>query len=90
MSGEHTKPVESRTEEQNPGLDAAFPITPPMDGGQAAPGYYCQQYGLTKRELFAAMAMQNLAIWPIQRGDPELTATKAVEYADALLKELAK
>lgn len=46
--------------------------------------------GLTKRETFAAMAMQNLAVWPIQKGDAELAAIKAVEFSDALLKELAK
>jgi hypothetical protein len=48
------------------------------------------QNGLTKRELFAAMVMQNLATWPIQKGDPELVAARAVEFADALLKELAR
>lgn len=49
-------------------------------------------YGMTKREVFAAMAMQGLAA-----DGSELTATavkwhaeKAVELADALLAELAK
>lgn len=42
--------------------------------------------GLTKRELFAAMAMQGLATDEF----PEGCATSAVKYADALLAELAK
>lgn len=47
-------------------------------------------FGLTKHELFAAMAMQGLL------GDPECTpnrehvAAAAIEFADALLKKLAK
>lgn len=45
--------------------------------------------GLTKRELFAAMAMQGLmtidADWI-----PDYVAGKAVGYADALLAELEK
>jgi len=44
--------------------------------------------GMTKRELFAAMAMQGMAI------DGELpydsAARMAVKYADALIAELAK
>lgn len=47
------------------------------------------QWGLTKRELFAAMAMQGYMATentPI----PEQTATVCVKYADALLAELAK
>lgn len=42
--------------------------------------------GLTKRELFAAMAMQGLA----DEEYPEGCAHEAVKYADALLAELAK
>ncbi len=42
--------------------------------------------GLTKRELFAAMAMQAYAMDQI----PEKAASLAVQYADALLAELAK
>ena len=46
-----------------------------------------EPYGLTKRELLAAMAMQG------QIGEPkfaEAIARRAVIYADALLAELAK
>jgi hypothetical protein len=44
-------------------------------------------FGLTKREYFAALAMQGL----IESGHltSEVTAKSAVEYADALLLELA-
>ncbi|KAF1698328.1 hypothetical protein CSC62_05310 [Pseudoxanthomonas jiangsuensis] len=52
------------------------------------------QEGLTKRELFAAMAMQGLASVPADGGlRPEWIATdaqNAVAYADALLAELEK
>ena len=52
---------------------------------------YC---GLTKRELFAAMAMQALASVPLQGQPPHVAVVgdveRAVEYADALLAELAK
>lgn len=62
--------------------------------------------GLTKRELFAAMAMQGLLACPMsqdglaaleaierEKGNKEilrLTANSAVKYADALLAELEK
>ncbi len=53
--------------------------------------------GLTKREHFAAMAMQNLlnSYNPYEQGDFDssdfkLTAKLSVGLADALLKELAK
>jgi len=53
------------------------------------------QPGLTKREFFAALAMQGLcAAQPdMQRGtiiDEDEIASDAVACADALLKELAK
>lgn len=52
----------------------------------------CQ--GLTKREHFAAVAMQALASAHSSDGtwshDPKDAASAAVQYADALLEELAK
>jgi len=45
--------------------------------------------GLTKRELFAAMAMQGLMGLPIEMSH-EMVASSAVTQADALLAELAK
>jgi len=54
-------------------------------------GYYTTHYGLTKRELFAAMAMQGLLA---RYGDDDYQAAAiakwSVEKADALLEELAK
>lgn len=48
--------------------------------------------GLTKRELFAAMAMQGIASNPNAATieGPDVVAGAAVEAADALLAELAK
>lgn len=47
---------------------------------------------LTKRELFAAMAMQGiLSSWPENtRLIPEKTASTSIAFADSLLAELAK
>jgi len=47
--------------------------------------------GLTKRELFAAMAMQALIPTYVEQvKELENAAGAAVEYADALLKELER
>jgi hypothetical protein len=45
--------------------------------------------GLTKRELFAALAMQGLMGLPVEMSHV-VVARSAVEQADALLAELAK
>lgn len=45
--------------------------------------------GLTKRELFAAMAMQGW-LAGISDAEPELMAKDAVAYADALLAALSE
>lgn len=44
----------------------------------------------TKRELFAAMAMQGMCGDPDRGGPIEAYARDAVKFADALLAELAK
>jgi hypothetical protein len=51
-----------------------------------------EQLGLTKREYFAAMAMQGLCANSIPGSHHSFnnTANEAVRYADALLAELAK
>lgn len=46
-------------------------------------------YGLTKRELFAAMAMQGFCADP-EMGTIEKSASLAVKCADALINELNK
>jgi hypothetical protein len=66
------------------GNDMAFPVVlettrTPNDS---------EQLGLTKREYFAAMAMQGLL--SINRDSPIGHAAFAVSCADALLVELAK
>lgn len=45
------------------------------------------QHGLTKREYFAAMAMQGMLSDPERYG---VIAKGAVKFADALIKELNK
>ena len=47
--------------------------------------YGCPPDGLTKREHFASLVMQSLAIGGL---DPFYTAPRAIEYADALLAAL--
>lgn len=58
----------------------------PHNDGDAKP-----EYGLTKRELFAAMAMHGY-IASFAGGAsvaiPKMTGKKAVEYADELIKAL--
>lgn len=75
------------------------------DGGPAFPhddtGGTATRPGLTKRELFAAMALQGMDLGPhsyspagIERREPqqdaETAAKSAVRIADALLAELEK
>lgn len=66
------------------------------------PAYPCgdglrpYNYGLTKRELFAMAAMGALASIPFDGGTlgydelPRQDALRAVQYADALIAELAR
>lgn len=63
-------------------LDRAFPHSW-SDGNTV---YH--QFGVTKREYFAAMAMQGLATKPVYGA--VYIATEAVRYADALIAELNK
>lgn len=55
-----------------------------------------EPYGLTKRELFAAMAMQGILSHAFQATNPDrvapcsYVAAMSNAYADALLAELAK
>lgn len=73
------------------GNDMAFPVVlettrTPNDS---------EQLGLTKRELFAAMAMQGISANPnffgtLFQQNPRAAADYAVDAADALLAELAK
>lgn len=47
-------------------------------------------FGLTRRELFAAMALQGLLADPEQFGDERDFAKRAVLFGDALIAELDK
>jgi len=93
VNGEHTNPVESRTEEhsvawaKSNGTEPVYPGQPLGASGEPIAEYY---YGLTKRELFAAMALQAVITNDHQNIGYETGAGHAVKYADALLKELAK
>ena len=51
--------------------------------------WHVQDSGLTKREYFAAMALQGLCAQG-GYGSPETIATDAVGYADSLSAELEK
>ena len=68
------------------------PITP-MFNSEGMPTYYDGKpnFGLTKREYFAAMAMKGILSNPSQIGattDFEWVAIHAIGYADKLLKQL--
>lgn len=56
---------------------------------RAFPSDIKNQNGLTKRDFFAAMAMQGV-LFGGEYIEPVLVANQAVKYADALLEELAK
>ena len=62
----------------NNSKESMHPINPSFIGDR----------GLTKREYFSAMAMQGFCTF--RHVSSELAAKHAVEYADALLKELDK
>ena len=66
--------------------DFAYPHTERNDDDT----YWLTHQGLTKRELFAAMAMQGMLSQNSTSNFMHLRAKLAVEAADALLAELAK
>jgi hypothetical protein len=71
------------------GSDPAFPTGTHKALGEIAMGQVSG--GLTKREYFAAKALQALLALPQSTRSPRnLVAEEAVMQADALLKELAK
>lgn len=67
------------------GQEPAFPLAVTNANGQTQ-----FDIGCTKRELFAALAMQGFITRGIGNGDPELRARLAVMHADALIAALAK
>jgi hypothetical protein len=62
--------------------EAAFPSSPCL-------GRYEPEWGLTKRELIAAMAMQGMLANSRFDQGPRLVAEGATQYADALIARLA-
>ncbi len=68
-----------------------FTVKLPGGGSASGPEQFC---GLTKRELFAALAMQGFIAGCYAGNNAGFTVqgncVAAVEYADALLAELAK
>ncbi len=62
------------------GNDAAYP---------SSPDQYSPEFGLTKRELIAAMAMQGLLADSNATGEFKQVARLAVLHADALIDELS-
>lgn len=69
--------------------ELAFPATEAEEVGS---GIIVTTYhhGLTKRELFAAMAMQGFAANPSCSANGERHVAEAVQWADALLAALAQ
>jgi hypothetical protein len=61
------------------GNDNAFP---------SSPDKYDPEFGLTKRELIAAMAMQGLLATPGEYEHAKTIAQWAVDQADALIERL--
>lgn len=70
------------------GIDTV--VFSPKDDSLSPQTIRYQAAGLTKRELFAAMALQGICANETTKPNFPLIASDAVELADALLAELAK
>lgn len=68
------------------GNEPAYPVSEEIERGHLTNGY--GSTGLTKRELFAAMAMQGMIA--SGRYGETVVSPVSVAYADALLAELSK
>lgn len=66
----------------------AYRLPYPNETSNPIQNHITSSYGLTKRELFAAMAMQGYITDP--NSSPNRAAVFAVKCADALLAELNK
>ena len=72
----------------------AFPVEVSVDGNGNLKGFQTSQFseyemGLTKREYFAAKAMQGLISKQEIIYNPELIAEMSIEIADIILTKLA-
>ena len=81
------KPTKSERAEMN-GCEPVSYI-PMGDVTERGTHLWSPSFGLTKREHFAAMAMQGFCAHPGRLVSVGLTAQLAVEYADGLLRALA-
>ena len=70
------------------GAEPAYPTPVAMSPGVGA--YHSELPGLSKRELFAGMAMQGLLAGGYHTAFPGEASEQAVMYADALLAELER
>jgi hypothetical protein len=66
------------------GNESAFPEV------QTEPQFNRHSYGLTKREYFAAMAMQGILAGRLMPTPQEIVCQGAVEHADELIEALNK
>lgn len=80
-----------KTKSEENGIKSAFPLRWDLSPNEA-----CVEFGLTKREYFAAMAIQGLIAGNYQFGAGNVEthratiAEEACLYADALLAKLAE
>lgn len=74
-------------EQQTDGNDQAF-ATPPVFS--EAFGLCIQEKGLSKREYFAAMAMQGILVRGRESIDSDILVEEAVDFADLLIEALNK
>lgn len=70
--------------------NATDPVTPHLTYNQTSGNANGFMEGLTKREYFAAMAMQGLLADENNHGHIELIALDAVRFTDALINALNK
>jgi hypothetical protein len=68
----------------------AYPVPTMGVDDQGRPVMRIAEWGLTKRELIAAMAMQGFLAGDFENTDECEVARWSIEQADALLAELAK
>jgi hypothetical protein len=75
---------------ENKNNEAAFPRewSSVKQNKDAPTQYSVAQKGLTKREYFAAKAMQGFLSNPNTQGDTKLLMKEALKFADAMLERL--
>ncbi len=69
-------------------ISSAYPVRSRWDSGSES--FDLEERGLTKREMFAGLAMQGFAVSTESYPNPDDVAKRSVEMADALITELNK